>query len=65
MKTQATATHDWVENLDDATLRSGHAVLNDDRIGDFDKYMDSRLEQLEEQFDQYFTHHSVRKSFGR
>ena len=65
MKTHATTTHDWVENLDDATLRSGHAVLDDVRNGDFDKYMDLRLEQLERQFHEFCTHSSVRKSFGR
>ena len=64
MKTQAT-TYDWVENLDDATLRSGHAVLDDARIGEFDKYIESRLEELEQQFREYFTHGSVRKSLGR
>ena len=65
MKTQATTTYDWVKNLDDATLRSGHAVLDDVRVGEFDEYIASRPEELEQQFCEYFTHRSVRKSFGR
>ena len=65
MKTHAPTTCDWVENLDDATLRSGHAVLDDCRIGDFDTYMDLRLERLEQQFREFSTHHSVRQSLGR
>jgi hypothetical protein len=65
MKPQATTTYDWVENLDDATLRSGHAVLDDGRIRDFDRDMDLRLEQLERRFRDFCTHHSVRKSLGR
>ena len=62
---QAAVAHDWIDNLDDATLRSGHVVLSDTRIADFDEYMDLQLWRLEAAFQQYCTHHSVRKSFGR
>ncbi len=61
----AIATNDWIANLDDATLRSGHVGLSDSRASDFADYMDLQLERLEERFRHLSIPRTVRKSFGR
>lgn len=54
-----------VDQLDDAALRSGHALLDSVRVCDFASWIDGQLAQLDVQFERFQTRSSVRKSFGR
>ncbi len=54
-----------VQELDDATLRSGHALLDTDRAQDFASWLDSQLEQLEREFHAFSTPRTIRRSLGR
>lgn len=59
------STAAWVEELDDTTLKSGHALLNQNRAASFCQWIDLQLEDLEFRFRGYATYGSVRKSVGR
>ncbi len=61
----ALSTPALVRELDDATLRSGHALLDANRAENFADWLDSRLNQLESMFDAYVTPQSVRRAIGR
>ena len=63
--TNSHSTAARVEHLDDATLRSGHALLNQTRSRDFSRWMDQQLGRLEEQFRDYAINRSLRQSMGR
>jgi hypothetical protein len=54
-----------VQDLDDATFRARHALLNEDRARDFSHWLDGQLRDLEHLFRDYLTPHSVRRSLGR
>lgn len=62
---RGTAAVALVQQLDDATLRSGHALLDQARVRDFASWMDEQLLELGEKFTQYQTRSSVRKSLQR
>jgi hypothetical protein len=54
-----------VEELDDVTLRCGHALLNHTRAEAFRRWIDEQLVGLEQRFES-FSHGRVRRSsFGR
>ncbi|MHB8969827.1 MAG: hypothetical protein ACYC3X_08825 [Pirellulaceae bacterium] len=54
-----------VEELDDTTLMSGHALLDHPRAEAFCHWIDQQLELLESQFREFSTSRSLRKSLGR
>ncbi len=54
-----------VQELDDTTLRSGHALLDMDRARDFSHWLDSQLNELEERFHSFSTPQSRKRSLGR
>jgi hypothetical protein len=54
-----------VEELDDTTLMSGHALLDHSRAEEFGHWIDLRLESLESQFREFSISRSVRTSLGR
>jgi hypothetical protein len=60
-----TATVARVQQLDDAALRGGHALLDQTRVRDFASWMDERLLELGAKFGQYQTRSSVRKYLQR
>jgi hypothetical protein len=53
-----------VEELDDTTLKCGHALLDHSRAGEFCQWIDGQLEELEHRFQAYATYASIRKSIG-
>jgi hypothetical protein len=70
MRTAKSLSNPWstaalVEDLDDTTLKSGHALLDQLRAEEFCQWIDGRLEELETQFRIYSTHGSIRRSLGR
>jgi len=54
-----------VEELDDTTLMSGHALLDRARAEELCRWIDQRLEVLENEFRGFSTSRSLRKSLGR
>ena len=62
---QLSSTAALVEELDDNTLMSGHALLNQTRAKSFSQWMDERLTALEDQFQHFSTPSSRRRSLGR
>jgi hypothetical protein len=54
-----------VEELDDSTLKSGHALLDQARAHEFCQWVDLQLENLESRFRVYSTARSIRRSLGR
>ena len=54
-----------VRDLDDATLRSGHALLDTDRAQAFAGWLDFQLNELEMEFQALSTPQSRRRSLGR
>jgi hypothetical protein len=70
MRTAKSLSNPWsttalVEELDDTTLKSGHALLDHLRAEEFCQWIDSRLEELETRFKVYSTYGSLRRSLGR
>ena len=70
MRTARSLSNPWsttalVEELDDTTLKSGHALLDHLRAEEFCHWIDGRLEELETQFGVYSTYGSIRRSLGR
>lgn len=70
MKSTKTLSNPWstaalVEELDDSTLKSGHALLNQARAYEFCQWIDLQLEDLESRFRVYATARSIRRSLGR
>ncbi len=61
----ALSTLALVRDLDDATLRSAHAMLDANRAENFAGWLDLQLSQLESLFHAYTTPRSVRRSIGR
>jgi len=59
------STPSLVRDLDDATLRSGHALLDGDRAQDFASWIDGQLEELELEFQALSTPQSRRRALGR
>lgn len=51
-----------VQDLDDDTLRRGHALLDAERGAEFARWVDGRLDQLETQFRGFATPRSIRRS---
>ncbi len=69
MKTTTSLSNPWsttalVEELDDTTLRCGHALLDSTRAEAFSRWMDLQLEELEARFWTYSTYRSVRAAIG-
>lgn len=62
---QLSSTAALVEELDDTTLMSGHALLNKTRAQGFSQWMDEQLATLEVQFQHFTTPSSRRRSLGR
>lgn len=62
---QLSSTAALVEDLDDTTLMSGHALLNQTRAKLFSHWMDEQLAELEDQFQHFSTPSSRRRSLGR
>ncbi len=62
---QLSSTAALVEDLDDTTLMSGHALLNQTRAKAFSQWMDDQLAALEDQFQHFSTPSSLRRSLGR
>jgi hypothetical protein len=54
-----------VEDLDDTTLMSGHALLDRVRSEEFSQWMDQQLETLEDNFRAFSTSRTLRTSLGR
>jgi hypothetical protein len=54
-----------VEELDDTTLKSGHALLDYSRAEVFCEWIDRQLEGLEFRFRDYSTGRSICRSLGR
>jgi hypothetical protein len=54
-----------VEELDDTTLMSGHALLDQARAEEFCQWIDVQLAVLETTFREFSTSRSLRKSLGR
>ncbi len=54
-----------VAELDDASLRTGHATLDADRLAPFGRWIDERLDRLEDRFRHLCTARTLRKSIGR
>lgn len=54
-----------VAELDEATLRAGHVLLASGKAHPFSLWIDERLKELEDQFQEFCTYRSVRKSIGR
>jgi hypothetical protein len=54
-----------VEELDDTTLMSGHALLDHARAEEFCQWVDTQLAVLENAFREFSTTRSLRKSLGR
>lgn len=54
-----------VQDLDDATLRSGHALLDTDRAQEFSSWLDSQLDELDREFREFATPQTIRRSLGR
>jgi hypothetical protein len=70
MKTAKSLSNPWstaalVEELDDSTLKSGHALLDQLRAEEFCQWIDGQLEELEARFHAYATYGSLRRSLGR
>ncbi len=61
----ACSTAALVHQLDDQTLRNGHALLDSTRAHEFSNWIDQQLGELEEMFRVYSTPRSVRRSLGR
>ena len=61
----ALSTPALVRDLDDSTLRTGHALLDASRSRDFSEWLDEQLDDLETQFQDYLTPQSFRRSLGR
>ena len=55
----------FVRDLDDITLRSGHALLNAQRAQDFAIWLDFQLNGLEKTFSEFATPRSMRRYLGR
>jgi hypothetical protein len=54
-----------VEELDDTTLKSGHALLDQLRAEEFCLWIDAQLEELECRFREFTTSRTIRRSLGR
>ena len=54
-----------VQELDDTTLKSGHALLDHTRAEAFCEWIDRELEDLESRFRDYATRRTIRTSLGR
>ncbi len=54
-----------VRDLDDATLRSEHAMLDANRAENFADWLDLQLNQFESLFHSFTTPRSVRRRIGR
>ena len=70
MRTAKSLSNPWstaalVEELDDTTLKSGHALLDHLRAEEFCHWIDCQLEELEFRFRPYSTYGSIRRSLGR
>ncbi|MBM4093667.1 MAG: hypothetical protein FJ276_30315 [Planctomycetes bacterium] len=63
--TKLTSITGLVEDLDESTLRGGHALLDRRRAQAFSQWMDVQLEHLEERFSAFVTVRSIRRSLGR
>ncbi len=54
-----------IAEVDDATLRTAHPVLNADRAAKFSDWMDRQLAMLEFRYRHNITRRTVRRSLGR
>ena len=69
MRTAKSLSNPWstaalVEELDDTTLKSGHALLDHLRAEEFCQWIDRQLEELEFRFRDYATGGSIRTIAG-
>jgi hypothetical protein len=58
-------TPSLVQDLDDAALRCGHALLVADRAREFASWLDTQLGLLEERQRAFVTPQSARRALGR
>ena len=61
----ALSTPARVQDLDDTTLRSGHALLDADRAQNFAHWLDFQLNVLETKFREFATPQSARRALER
>jgi hypothetical protein len=70
MRTAKVLSNPWstaalVEELDDTTLMSGHALLDHLRAEEFCVWIDRELEELEFRFQEFSASGAMRRSLGR